>query len=347
MNIDELIAAYETLPEEEKRLLDEERYFGATRAQARMRDYIASVMPDLRETFRAMSLSDSLQETVRRSRADALSAFRAFDPPFEPLSKSLMASFFDVDRSAVKDFLSAFGRADLGAFRPSIDGSMLRSSEGLAKATILDFATLTQGFSTSGIVDDLLRGMREDAKRLFADAISSAFAAEPHEEATEDERADAERQRIVAFDAGILLLMDRIAADPRVRFEMEWRDLEKIVYEIFVAEGYENVELTSASKDGGLDVVGTLRLPHGRMVVGAQCKHSSKYTVKPDVLQALFGVVIDRRLDQGVLFATNRAQPAAWRFANRQSPMISIVADEALAERIRMARTPRSWRSGG
>ena len=73
------------------------------------------------------------------------------------------------------------------------------------------------------------------------------------------DRVHVDRQNLAAEVREILQVVSRkfaamIAKDPRVLDEIEWRDLERTIAEVFEGIGF-SVTLTRPSKDGGKDVI--------------------------------------------------------------------------------------------
>ena len=88
--------------------------------------------------------------------------------------------------------------------------------------------------------------------------------------ATLDEEQKFHELRVYAPSLGTLkrLFSERINFD-----KMDWRDLEKVIAELLEADGYD-VELRGGSKDGGVDVIASKRIPQlGPVRTLWQAKH--------------------------------------------------------------------------
>jgi Restriction endonuclease len=94
-----------------------------------------------------------------------------------------------------------------------------------------------------------------------------------------------------------------VADNPDCLRYMEWRDLERMLREVFEELGF-NTELTRSSKDGGFD----LRLIDGHTVFLVEVKHWVNSNKKPgcNEVNALFDIVVrSSELTTGVLLSSS------------------------------------------
>lgn len=95
-----------------------------------------------------------------------------------------------------------------------------------------------------------------------------------------------------------------IAADPRVLDELEWRDIERTIAEVFDGLGF-SVTLTPASKDGGKDVVleCTVLGRHTEYIV--EVKHwRAGNRVGSEALRSFLNVVVRESRHGGLFLST-------------------------------------------
>ena len=100
------------------------------------------------------------------------------------------------------------------------------------------------------------------------------------------------------------------AKDRKYLLYMSPRDFEQHVGDLFAALGYA-VTLTPASGDEGVDAY---LQKNGRQAI-VQCKHLARHAVSRPDLQRFFGVLQDKRADEGFFFTTGRFSAEAMEFA--------------------------------
>ena len=95
-------------------------------------------------------------------------------------------------------------------------------------------------------------------------------------------------------------LARRIAAHPRELAILEWRDLERLLFEVFDALGY-NAILTRPAKDGGFD----LRLEAGGLVYFVEVKHWSERSKVGAGIVDRFTEVVIAKGGEGLMVSTS------------------------------------------
>lgn len=95
-----------------------------------------------------------------------------------------------------------------------------------------------------------------------------------------------------------------VARDPRALEQLEWRDLERMLAEVFSGIGFE-VKLTPPSKDGGKDII-LQCVVSGRMhSYIVEIKHwRSSTRVGGSALKDFIGVVVKEKRDAGIFLST-------------------------------------------
>lgn len=93
-----------------------------------------------------------------------------------------------------------------------------------------------------------------------------------------------------------------IAKNPKALESIEWRDLERLVAEVFLGIGFDDVMLTPSSKDGGKDVVLTFTVSSETRSYVIEIKHWRSGNRVGNVAISEFLHVIARENRNGGLF---------------------------------------------
>ena len=97
-----------------------------------------------------------------------------------------------------------------------------------------------------------------------------------------------------------------IAQDPRALDELEWRDIERTIAEVFDGLGF-SVTLTPPSKDGGKDVVYYMHGPRTMCGLHREIKHwRSGSRVGGHALRNFLNVIVRESRQGGVFLSTYR-----------------------------------------
>jgi restriction endonuclease Mrr len=96
-----------------------------------------------------------------------------------------------------------------------------------------------------------------------------------------------------------------VAKNPAQLFELEWRDLERVLREVFEGLGFDTV-LTRSAKDGGFDLQLTTRNDGSRLVYLVEVKHWTAPS-RPgiNVLKHFIDVVAREAADGGLLLSSS------------------------------------------
>lgn len=95
-----------------------------------------------------------------------------------------------------------------------------------------------------------------------------------------------------------------IAKNPKALDDIEWRDLERIIAEIFSGLGFD-AELTPSSKDGGKDVIVTSKIEGTTKSYIIEIKHwRSNQKVGTDYIREFINVVMREKRESGLFLAT-------------------------------------------
>ena len=112
-------------------------------------------------------------------------------------------------------------------------------------------------------------------------------------------------------------LIDEIAEQPELIDDVNSRDFEKLIAEIYARMGYE-IELRRYSKDGGLDFLAITNEENDPYIIIVQCKHPiTKSTIGVKFVRELYGVAKHKSIDakQSILVTSSKFSPKAEKFA--------------------------------
>lgn len=95
-----------------------------------------------------------------------------------------------------------------------------------------------------------------------------------------------------------------IAEVPQSLADVEWRDLERVLREVFDGLGFDT-KLTRSGKDGGFDLELTIETSSGKNIYLVEVKHWSKQKPGPKHLDKLVEVTASRGAASGLLLSTS------------------------------------------
>ena len=96
-----------------------------------------------------------------------------------------------------------------------------------------------------------------------------------------------------------------LAAHPEQMYHLQPRKFEEVLAAIFRAQGYE-VELTPASRDGGLDLRLVRKDTTGEVLTLVEAKrYSAVRRVQVGIVRSLYGVVEEQRASKGLVVTTS------------------------------------------
>jgi len=157
----------------------------------------------------------------------------------------------------------------------------------------------------------------------------------PEDEATVTSVVQPEDQEEAAFD----LLSTLRAVSPR--------GFEKVCRELLRESGFENVEVTGGSVDGGIDGYGTLEInPFVSFRVLFQCKRYAKGNLVSRAQVGDFRNTMIGRAEKGIILTTSGFSNAAIQEASREgAPQVELVDGDKLVDmfqRVELGVTKRT-----
>lgn len=119
-------------------------------------------------------------------------------------------------------------------------------------------------------------------------------------------------------------LLEAIQENPDLMYRISPREFELLVAELLYREGYE-VEVTPATKDGGVDIFAVRSDSLGRVLFLVECKrYARKNPVQVDVVRSLYGNVVAKRASAGVLVTSSTFTRGAKSFQESVPHQMSL-----------------------
>jgi len=182
----------------------------------------------------------------------------------------------------------------------------------------------------------------DDAREIFLKwvAIHAANRKQKQEGANEDESSIATQVLPQNEEDGTLDLLSTLRA-------LSPRGFEKVCRELLRESGFENVEVTGGSADGGIDGYGTLEInPFVSFRVLFQCKRYAKGNLVSRAQVGDFRNTMIGRAEKGIIITTSGFSNAAIQEANREgAPQVELVDGDKLVDmfqRVELGVTKRT-----
>jgi predicted RecB family endonuclease len=116
--------------------------------------------------------------------------------------------------------------------------------------------------------------------------------------------ADGQERDVAIIRQAMQQLACEIALNPESLHRREWRDLERILREVFERIGFDT-RLTRPGKDGGFDLELSMRDEWGPKTYLVEVKHWSEKQPGSAVLKKLVKVSIERTVDGAILLSSS------------------------------------------
>lgn len=107
-------------------------------------------------------------------------------------------------------------------------------------------------------------------------------------------------------------IAERLAHAPRELWDIEWRDLERVLREVFEGMGFET-NLTRSSKDGGFDLSLEAEQPDGKHLYLVEVKHWTTQTPGKAELKKLVRVTAKEQARKGILLSSSGFSPSIYQ----------------------------------
>lgn len=134
-------------------------------------------------------------------------------------------------------------------------------------------------------------------------------------------RIEAIRSELIVLKKGLL---ERVVKDENELVQLTPREFEELVGELFEREGYK-VELTQASRDGGIDLLARKSDIAGETLTLVQCKkNSDRNPVRVGVVREVAGSLNIHRATAAAIFTTSRFTKTAIKEAEALRYRLSL-----------------------
>jgi HJR/Mrr/RecB family endonuclease len=119
-------------------------------------------------------------------------------------------------------------------------------------------------------------------------------------------------------------ILDKIKRDPKAVYDLQPREFEKLVAELFIEKGYQ-VQLTQATRDGGKDIM-IIDKSLGDFLIYAECKKFAPHRpVGVSIISDLAGRIDNDRATAGIVITTSYFSPEAQIFTRKIQHKMSLV----------------------
>lgn len=135
-------------------------------------------------------------------------------------------------------------------------------------------------------------------------------------------------------------LLDQIARNPEVLYQLTSREFEEAVCELFEKKGYR-VKLTKQTRDGGKDIIILNNSLLGDLIFYAECKKYAKtHPVGIGLVRELYGTVAADRATAGILVTSSYFTEDAWNFRGKVKAQMNLLDYTDLIREIQKGVTP-------
>lgn len=129
-------------------------------------------------------------------------------------------------------------------------------------------------------------------------------------------------------------LLERVASNPEILYEITTRQFEELVCELFERKGY-NVRLTRQTRDGGKDLIILNNSILGDLMIYAECKrYSQKHPVNVGLVRELYGTIEADKATAGIMVTTSYFSKDARKFQEKISGRMNFIDYSELIRQI-------------
>ena len=109
-------------------------------------------------------------------------------------------------------------------------------------------------------------------------------------------------------------------------------EFEQLIGIFFDSMGYEEVEVTSPTRDGGIDAIANVRFGVNEIKVVIQSKRYTTNKIDEKTVRELRGVIPEHKAVQGVIVTTSDFTSGARESAGKVQPLIALITGDMLVE---------------
>jgi restriction endonuclease Mrr len=167
------------------------------------------------------------------------------------------------------------------------------------------------------MLSDLLKsGRREDFERLLHGNLYDLS-----EKASQDQIVTVVKPTIVMANEAIL---HQLKKQPQAIFELSPRKFEEVLAEILTDMGWE-VELTSATRDGGKDILAYQKTELGKLLCLVEAKrYREDRKVGVDLVRSLYGTLCDYQASSAMMVTTSSFSADAQAFQQKHQYQLAL-----------------------
>jgi len=116
-----------------------------------------------------------------------------------------------------------------------------------------------------------------------------------------------------------------IQNNPDYIYEINPRDFENLIAELFIDAGFE-VQITKETRDGGKDLIVTQYIMGKPVIIFVECKrYKSTNKVNVNIVRSLLGIITDENANKGLIITSSYFTKDTQDFAERQGTLIDLV----------------------
>jgi hypothetical protein len=159
-------------------------------------------------------------------------------------------------------------------------------------------------------------GRREDFERLLQGNLYDLS-----ERASQDQIVTVVKPTIVMANEAIL---HQLKKQPQAIFELSSRKFEEVLAEILTDMGWE-VELTSATRDGGKDILAYQKTELGKLLCLVEAKrYREDRKVGVDLVRSLYGTLCDYQASSAMMVTTSSFSADAQAFQQKHQYQLAL-----------------------
>ena len=133
----------------------------------------------------------------------------------------------------------------------------------------------------------------------------------------------------------LLSVYDQVLIDPNEGYNLEPREFEELVAEVYSRNGYR-ARVTQRTRDGGRDIIATCEVGGVSYSTYFECKQQGpRRPVGVEIVRGLYGVIERDRIDKGVIVTTSRFTRDAIKEAEMLNGRIKLVDYQELQRLMR------------
>lgn len=132
-------------------------------------------------------------------------------------------------------------------------------------------------------------------------------------------------------------LINDLAKDNDLIYDITSREFEEVVERLFQDEGFETVP-TPAVGDGGKDIIATKTIMGQPVVFYVECKrYEKKNNVGVNIVRSLYGVQVAGQINKSILVTTGHVTSGIRDFVAERNTLMSVIDADEIFDMIQMS----------